>query len=246
MDLKTLSKCFLRTYLMGSVFNTRGLQNVGLIYALDPALKKIYSEGKSLQRARRRHVRLYNSHPFWNPLLVGIFIYLERKTAKGLLPEEMIGKTKSTVVYTLSALGDSFFGGSLLVTWALGVMIIWYSGLGYAAAFLTIFCLIALQLFKIYTFYKGVTRGIAFLNRLKGWDLINCGIAVKMLNAALLLMFLVFLWPPGVGFPFFAGFAAGLCLFAYAVFKLPVCREACIAVFLAGGIMVCNYYSVFF
>jgi len=241
MDVKTLFKCFMRTYLMGGAFNTRGLQNVGLIYALDPALRRIYPEGKSLQRARKRHVRLYNSHPFWNPLLLGIFIYLEGETAKGLLPEGTIGKVKSTVVYTLSAIGDSFFGGSLLVTWALGTMLLWFSGYKVAAWTVTGSAFLFLQVFKVYVFYMGLTRGIAFLNRLRSWNLINWGAAIKLFNAVLLLILVFVLWPRGAGTPAFLAFAPGIAGYAYAVFRLPALREFLIAVAFAVGMVIFSF-----
>lgn len=229
MDVKTLLKCYLRSYLMGSAFNTRGLQNIGLIYALDPALRRIYPEGKNLQRARRRHARLYNSHPFWNPLLVGIFIHLESKAARNLLPEGMISKVKSTVVYTLSAIGDSFFGGSLLVTWALGTMLMLLAGMHAAALGTTVLAFVCLQIFKMYVFYMGVTRGVAFLTRLKSWNLINWGAGIKLFNAALMLGIALMLWP-GYADPagFFVFFTAVAC-YCYAVFRVPVLREIVLA-----------------
>lgn len=241
MDVKTLFKCFMRTYIMGSAFNTRGLQNIGLIYALDPALCRIYPKGKRLQRARRRHVRLYNSHPFWNPLLVGIFIYLEGKTAKGLLPEEAIGKVKSTVVYTLSAIGDSFFGGSLLVTWALGTMLLWFSGYKGAAWTITGLVFLFLQVFKAYVFYMGLTRGIAFLNRLKSWNLINWGAAIKLFNSVFMLILVFVLWPRGAGCPVFIAFFLGVSGYAYAVFRLPVLREFLLAVAFAAAMIIFSF-----
>ncbi len=228
----------MRTYLMNGAFNTRGLQNIGLIYALDPALREIYPDEKRLQKARRRHVRLYNSHPFWNPLLVGILISMESKAGKGLLPEAMIDKVKSTVVYTFSAIGDSFFGGSLLVSWALGTMIFWYSGLETLAVGLTVFCLVFLQIFKIYTFYRGFMQGVAFLNRVKNWDLINCGAAVKMFNAALMLFFISMLCPEGEGISGFVGISLGLICFTYLVFKLSVLREFLITAVMAAAVFL--------
>ena len=34
LDVRTLLRCFLRCYLIGAAYNTRGLQHVGLAYAM--------------------------------------------------------------------------------------------------------------------------------------------------------------------------------------------------------------------
>ena len=42
MDVRTLLRIFLRTYLVGATFNTKGMQNVGLAYIMDPALQTLF------------------------------------------------------------------------------------------------------------------------------------------------------------------------------------------------------------
>jgi len=195
LDFKILSSCFWRTYLIGGAFNTRGLQNIGLIYALDPALRVLYPDKKKLIKARKRYLKLYNSHPFWAPLLVGIFLFLEIKIARGIVPAKMLPKIKSTMVYTLSAIGDSFFGGSILVTWSLSTILLLLCGLDKMAVFWVVLWFLSLQLFKIYTFYKGFSEGLDFLGRLKSWDLINLGSVFKIINAFLLLVIWFLIWP---------------------------------------------------
>ena len=34
LDIRTLAACFLRCYLVGAAYNTRGLQHVGLAFAI--------------------------------------------------------------------------------------------------------------------------------------------------------------------------------------------------------------------
>lgn len=36
MDTRILLRVFLRTYMVGATFNTKGMQNVGLAYVMDP------------------------------------------------------------------------------------------------------------------------------------------------------------------------------------------------------------------
>ncbi len=196
LDFKSLYRCLLRSQLVGCAFNTRGLQNIGLAYALDPGLQKIYSDDPhGLQRARRRHLKFYNTHPFWNPLLVGIFLTLESKISRKLFPPASLPGVKSTLVYTLSAIGDSFFSGSLMVTWSLVTMVLVMAGLYWPAIILGVIFFVSVQLFKIYVFYQGYVQGIVFVQRLKQWNLINWGTRLKLVNSLLLLCFWLVIWP---------------------------------------------------
>ena len=64
-------------------------------------------------------MQLYNTHFFWTPLLVGLFLSLEEKIAQGVAPAEMLDNVKTTTAFTLSAIGDTFFSASLMGLWGL-------------------------------------------------------------------------------------------------------------------------------
>lgn len=215
MDVRTLLRIFLRTYLVGATFNTKGMQNVGLAYIMDPALQILFGHDPgALQRARGRYLKHYNTHPFWTPLLTGIFLSMEKKIAQGLLAPKVLPTLRSTTVYTLSALGDSFFGGSFLVTWSLvGVNLAVTGHLWLLGCWLAV-CLAGLQIFKAYTFARGYAQGLAFLQRLKSWNLIDWGQRLKMVNGVLTAIFLLRVVPSG-GFHQLA-WALGACLLAAA------------------------------
>jgi PTS system mannose-specific IID component len=191
----TLLRCFLRTYLVGANFNLRGLQNMGLAYAMDPGLKELYPVGTDLRQARKRYLYHYNTHPWWTPLLVGCFLNLEKRLeAGGLSPQNFIS-IRQTLTYTLSAIGDSFFGGSFLVTWSLLAALVLICGHFGLALGLLVASWILLQVFKAWIFCLGVSQGMGFLGRLRQWDLINWGQRLKILNAVLVLVLLCRLLP---------------------------------------------------
>ena len=53
MDTRILLRIFLRTYMVGATFNTKGMQNVGLAYIMDPGLRALYAaDPRALRRAR--------------------------------------------------------------------------------------------------------------------------------------------------------------------------------------------------
>ncbi len=185
MNTLVVFSVFFRTYLVGAAFNTRGLQNIGLAYVMEPGLRVLY-QGKGLQRARKRYLALYNTHPFWTPMLAGIFLFLEQKIARGLIPVQMQSQLRSTVSYTLSGIGDSFFSGSFFIFCSLVsisfCLLSWYPAMFVFWAV----CFVLLQAIKVYTFYLGLSQGLECLQRLQHWDLINRSGYLKIVNACLL------------------------------------------------------------
>ncbi len=188
-------RCFARTYLVGASFNPHGLQNMGLIYAMDPGLKMLYPDLDDLTAARKRYLGTYNTHPYWTPLLVGYFLFLEARIAQKLLPSESFQDVKKTATYTFSALGDSFFGGSLMVSWSLICIILLVLGATGAAAIWLMVSLVALQAIKLSTFWLGWRKGLTFLKQLKRLDLIGWGQRIKLVNALLLVLFWYVVFP---------------------------------------------------
>lgn len=194
-SLGILFKCFFRTYLVGASFNTRGLQNVGLAYAMDPGLQKLYPDPGQLRQARKRYLKIYNSHPFWAPLFVGCFLFLELRIAQGLFAARSFTEIKQTATYTLSAIGDSFFGGSILVFWALSTCCLMVYGQNSLAWIWLVFLFCSLQIFKVCTFWWGVRQGLGFLQRLQRLRLIDLGERVKIVNAILVLILWQSIYP---------------------------------------------------
>jgi PTS system mannose-specific IID component len=195
LTARDLARCFARCYLVGATGNTRGGQNIGLAFAVEPGLRAIHREPQALKKAVKRYVGHFNSHPFWLPCLVGMFLATELRIKEGTFPAEMLNKVRNTTAYTLSAIGDSVFAGSLLVFWALATACLLLAGQrGLPLAFgLVLFA--ALQAFRCYSFVAGFRLGLRFLERLKHWDLIDMGQRVKCLNAVLVLWLWVQLWP---------------------------------------------------
>jgi mannose/fructose/N-acetylgalactosamine-specific phosphotransferase system component IID len=233
LTAKVLARCFLRCYVVGSAFNTRGMQNVGLAYAMDPGLEAIHGPGPELQRARKRHVGHYNTHPFWTPLLVGIFLSMERKIARGLFPLQMMENVRGTTTYTLSAIGDSFFAGSILVFWSLITVCLLVLGRTSEALWLGAVCFAGLQAFKAVTLFYGVREGLNVLHRLKRWGLIDWSQRIKQVNGALLACLWYLLWPPRVTTESWLAFVGAMAVLAWAMRKTNVSREILAALLLA-------------
>jgi len=224
-DFKALTGCFLRSYLVGAAFNTRGMQNVGLIYALDPGLRRIYPDRKERMAARKRYMKHYNTHLFWTPLLLGIFLSFEDKVARGLLSVSVLEGVKNTTTYTLSAIGDSVFAGSLLVFWSLSTTILALVGEGQMLVWWILAWFLALHAFKLTTFVLGYREGLSFLLRLRRWDLINWGQRLKACNAVLMAVVLFLVWPGSSPGAVWVLGVAGLGAAAWLVYRSLLSRE---------------------
>ncbi len=186
---------FMRTYLMGGCINTRGMQHIGFSYVMEPGLRFLYPVEDDLQKARKRYLRFVNTHPCWVPFLIGLFFSIERKIHKGLIPPKSLLKMKGTLACTLSAVGDSLFGGSIYVFWSLSTMLFLSQGLHGLAWAWALGWIILLEGFKAYTFWQGMTQGLPFLARVKSWNLMGWAGRIKVVNACLLVLFWGSIWP---------------------------------------------------
>lgn len=226
-------RTFVRCWLGGACFNTRGMQNIGMTYAMQPGLNSIHSDKAEYRKALKRYARHHQSHPFWLPCLAGLYLHLEKAIADGRFPEKLFPKVKDTTSYTLSALGDSVFAGSLLVFWALATTAMLLAGMHVAPFVLGFLFFAGLQAFRALTFLAALRHGLQFLERLRHWDLINWGARLKYVNAVMLSLVWAQIWPhPLVWWQWILGVSA-LILFGRFVRTGLVSRVFAIAAFLA-------------
>lgn len=189
LTVPLLLRCFFRSYLVGAAYNPHGLQNIGFIYAIEPGLVALHGPGPALREARLRYAGGYNCHPFFTPMLLGAMLAGERSVAAGNASAALPAAVKDATANALSAIGDSFFNGALLNTWALGAGCLVLAGEGLWAFRLTAAAFLLLQAFKLGTFFLGVREGMAILRYMRKFDLINKGETVKRINALLLACF---------------------------------------------------------
>jgi len=239
LTTRTLVRTYLRCYFVGASFNTRGLQTVGLAMAMEPGLAALYPDPQARRQAWRRYLKIYNTHPFWTPFLVGVFLALEARIARKQFPDTMLDQVKSTVVYTLSAVGDSFFGGSLTVCWSLATACLLAAGQFWTAFLLGAALFAALNAFKLGTFILGYRQGFAALTRIRQWDLVNWGRRIKVLNGALLVVLWALVWPADMGPLAWAGGVASVLALAWAAGRPRIPRELLVGLAIAA----CLFFS---
>lgn len=186
----TLLRCFLRSYCSTACYSPRGLQSVGFTFAIEPVLAALYGPGEELKAARWRYVRHFNSHPFWMPLLLGAFLRVESEIAAKRVQPALLDNVKDTTANALSAIGDSLFRGSTMITWALAAGCLVLYGMPRAAAVLTLGLFALVHLLRFACFVAGLRMGLSSLLLIRRFQLINWAGRIKYMNACLLALFL--------------------------------------------------------
>jgi mannose PTS system EIID component len=108
-----LLRVFLRSLFLQASWNPQGMQNLGLAYALYPALERLYPDKQALETAVRRHLVFFNTHPYVAAAIVGGVLYHEQRIARGEEPPDKVVAFKAALMGPLAALGDGFFWLSL-------------------------------------------------------------------------------------------------------------------------------------
>ena len=102
-----------RSLFIQAGYNAQGLQSLGFLYAISPALRRLYPEPEAQAAAVRRHFEAFNTHPYVAAAIVGGALRLEEQVAAGEATPEQVSGFKRSLMGPLAALGDSFFWHSL-------------------------------------------------------------------------------------------------------------------------------------
>ncbi len=103
-----LARVFARLLFVQATLHRRGMQNVGVMYALDAASTRVSGDGTALLA---RHADYFNTNPNAAPVLVGSLLRIEDDgdaTARA-----SVARFKQSAGSVLAALGDMLFVGAL-------------------------------------------------------------------------------------------------------------------------------------
>jgi PTS system mannose-specific IID component len=105
----TLARVFFRALFIQASWNPRGMQNLGFASAMAPALAELHPERLARIAATRRHLELFNCHPYAAAAIVGGAVRLEEEVASGTATPQEVSSFKSSLASPFAALGDGFF-----------------------------------------------------------------------------------------------------------------------------------------
>ena len=102
-------RIFLRSLLVQSSWNFAGLQNLGFFFMTCPALSRRRLPAPELARAGLRHLRTFNTHPYFAGLVAAAVIREEESGGA----DDAVEGFKRSLMSALGAVGDEFFWATL-------------------------------------------------------------------------------------------------------------------------------------
>lgn len=97
------------TFLQGS-WNYERMQNGGFVFAMIPAIKKLYSTKEEQSAALKRHLEFFNTHPYVASPVIGVTLALEEDRANGAeVDNAAIQGVKVGMMGPLAGVGDPVF-----------------------------------------------------------------------------------------------------------------------------------------
>ncbi|WAM25588.1 MULTISPECIES: PTS system mannose/fructose/sorbose family transporter subunit IID [Myxococcus] len=154
-----LLRVFLRSLFLQASWNPKGMQNLGLAYAVYPALAALYPQGPAREEAVRRHLVFFNTHPYVAAAIVGGVINHEERIARGEETPDKVVAFKAALMGPLAALGDGFFWLSLKpATGAVSAALVPLLGVWAVPLFLVLYNLVHLLL-RVRLYWLGLTLG---------------------------------------------------------------------------------------
>lgn len=181
-----LFRVFLRSLFLQASWNAQGMQNLGLAYALYPALRGLYPDPEGQASAVRRHLAFFNTHPYVAAAIVGGVLFHEERIARGEERPEAVVAFKAALMGPLAALGDGFFWlslrpavGALAAALALVPVIFAWA----AVVYLVLYNLVHLTL-RAWLFALGYRLGDRLVERLAQANLPGRGARLRAVAAA--------------------------------------------------------------
>lgn len=175
---------FLRSLFIQASFNPEGLQNLGLLYALYPALKVLYPDSKAQALAVERHLAAFNTHPYVAAGIVGGILYYEERVARGEADPSQVVAFKSSLMGPLAAMGDGFFWLSLKpAVGAVSVVTVPWLGAWSALLFVVLYNLVHLST-RGWLFVQGCRHGEGIVEKLAKINVAAWGQRLREIAAA--------------------------------------------------------------
>lgn len=184
LPLGTLLRVFFRSLFLQASWNPRGMQNLGLAYALFPALQRLYPAREAQTAAVRRHLAFFNTHPYVAAAIVGGVLFHEERIARGEEPPETVVAFKAALMGPLAALGDGFFWLSLRpAVGAFCAALVPWLGAWAVVVFLIAYNLVHLT-FRARLYVMGLTQGDRLIEGISRANLPARGAKLRTVAAA--------------------------------------------------------------
>lgn len=183
----TLFKVFAGSLFVQSSWSFEKMQSLGFACAITPALKRIYSgDDAGLKAAQKRHLSIYNAHPYMGSAVLGASINLEEKARNNECRVDAAVAFKKLVMGPYGAIGDVFFWGSLRpFASSIGVLTAVLWGMWGPVVFLIVYNAVHLWM-RWHGLKKGYELGTGVVDYIKALELPGWSERLKLAGAATL------------------------------------------------------------
>ncbi len=134
------------------------MQNLGLLYALEPALDQIYTDDQERRDAEMRHLSFFNTNPYMAGFVLGFVARLEETS-----DDARVEKLKKAMGAAFAAVGDASVWGSLQPACAafaaLAAVAAWSVNLGGAALICSLLYLFLFNAPTLWMRWHGIALG---------------------------------------------------------------------------------------
>jgi PTS system mannose-specific IID component len=103
----------LRLLFLQGAWNFERLQNLGFAWCVEGALRELYPDTGERRAALKRHLELFNTHPYMAGYVVGAALRAEAEAPSALQAADAVTALKMGLSPALAAVGDSFFWATL-------------------------------------------------------------------------------------------------------------------------------------
>ncbi len=174
-----------RSFLLQASWNFERMQNLGVLFALSPALKFLY-KGDALHEAYNRHLGYFNTHPFMSAPILGATLAQEKKRVDGDESTFSVADFKSMIMAPYAAIGDALFWGGVRPLASCTALFFAFKGSLLAPViFLSFFNLPHLMM-RCWGFWRGYVRGVSVVEIIQRRRLPD--VAVRFKEGAIVLL----------------------------------------------------------
>jgi PTS system mannose-specific IID component len=179
-----LLRVFVRSFFLQASWNPQGMQNLGLAYALFPALRKLYPDPEAQLASVRRHLAFFNTHPYVAAAIVGGTLWHEERVSRGEETPDRVNAFKQALMGPLAAVGDGFFWLSLKpAAGAVSAALVPLIGPWSVLVFLVLYNVVHMGL-RARLYWVGLTRGDRLVEHVARANLPVRGAKLRQLAAA--------------------------------------------------------------
>jgi len=180
-----LLRSLLRTLLLQASWNFERMQNLGVLYVLEPALCALYRD-EELREAYQRHMTYFNTHPYLASPVLGAAIALEQRRAQGQEGSFSVEDFKAMTMAPYAAIGDALFWGGLRPLVACVALFFAVKGSLLAPVILLLLFNIPHLWMRLFGFIRGYVLGVSVVEIVQRHRLPDLSIRLKEVMVVIL------------------------------------------------------------